>query len=164
MEHVKLTGADRFEYATSGPDSRILTATQVLPDLNDLQTLFDDVGIDTPQWREFIDVVISDWRRGAVSSFFDRRINMGRWMTSVKNVVYDQPENRITCWINHSSKLHTEINRHLNEQRTTDSNCIIDRGAIAKYIRTTAKTTVHPEWARSVQTTGETVYRTGEGE
>lgn len=144
MEHVKLTGADRFEYATSGPNSRILTATQVLPDLNDLQTLFDDVSIDTPQWREFIDVVIADWRRGAVSSFFDRAINMGRWMTSVKDVQYDAPENRITCWINHSSKLHTAINSHLNEQRSTDSNMIIDRGAIAKYIRTTAQTAVKP--------------------
>ena len=154
MEHIKLTGADRFEYATSGPNSRILTATQVLPDLNDLQTLFDDVSIDTPQWREFIEVVISDWRSGAVSSFFDRNINMGRWMTSVRDVVYDQPENRITCWINHSSKLHTAINSHLNEQRSTDSNIIIDRGAIAKYIRTTAKTTVYPEWAGSGQTTG----------
>lgn len=131
---IELTGADRFEYATSGPNSRILTATQVFPTLGQTQALLSDVSITEAEHAEFIDAMIADWRRGAVGTFFNRAINMGRWMTSVRDVHYDAPENRITCWINHSGKLHTAINSYLNEHRSTDSNIIINRDVVAKFV------------------------------
>jgi hypothetical protein len=131
---IESTGAHSFEYAYSGKSSSVLTATQVFPTLGETQALLSDVSITEAEHAEFIDTMIADWRRGAVGTFFDRDCSMGRWLQEIKSVNWSPTENRITMWIRHSSKMHTAINIKLNEHRSTDSNIIINRDAVAKFV------------------------------
>jgi len=136
-KHTRSTTA---EFAHTSAGKGVLTFTMLLPDLNDLQQLTDSVSIDTPDLDAFVQSITEDFRHGAVTQFFHRPIQAGRWITRVKDVVVDKQADslhRLTVWCEHSSKFPTAIDTYTNSIKSTNCNDALDRSAIDHYITTT---------------------------
>ena len=140
------TRSNTAEFAYTAGSKGVLTFTMLLPDLNDLQQLTESVSIDTPDLDAFEQSLTDDFRHGAVTQFFHRPIQAGRWITRVKDVHVDsvdknlkghRPGNRITVWCEHSSKFPTAIDTYTNSIKSTNCNDALDRSAIDHFITTT---------------------------
>jgi len=98
-----------FEWAYHGEaETGVVTARLQLPSFSRLQDYLSNTSLDIQHYDEFVDVMTSDWRRGAVTSYFHRTLNAGRLLTKVKDVKWDEPQ--LTVWIEHSSRLRKSIN------------------------------------------------------
>jgi len=136
----KYTRSATAEFAYTAEGRGVLTFTMLLPDLNDLQQLTESISIDTPDVEQFRDSVLADFAHGAVTQFFHRDIQAGRWLERIKDarITADaEGIDRITCWIEHSSKFPTAVDTYTNSIRSTNCNDAINRSAIDHFLITT---------------------------
>lgn len=121
----------RFEWAYGSPTSTVFTCTMRLPTLSEAQELLDSVTLTEQDLVVFRDELEDEWRRGAVTSYFARNLEMGRLIKSVKETVAE--ENFITCWCVNSSKLHKTF-----EAQTVDP---VNRARVFEHVYNTLRAT-----------------------
>ena len=107
--------AHTFEWAYHGEREKgVLTARMNLPSFSRMQQYFSNPGIDRSQYDEFVDTMISDWRAGAIISYFHPDIRLGRYIQKIKDVKFDEPE--LIEWAEHSSQLSKALLLHESKE------------------------------------------------
>ena len=132
-----LSCANTFEWAYV-PEGKRVTYTMRLPTHEQCQSILQSITFEPEHHREFCDVMLSDWRRGAVGTYFDRSVQMGRWIKRIINAKLDT-DHRLTCWAETSSKLNTSVQISLNERRSTNINDLIAGDSVYNHILNTLK-------------------------
>ena len=117
-----------FEWAHHGDaEPGVITARLQLPSFSRLQDYLSSTGFDIDGYDQFVNTMVSDWRSGAVISYFDRKLNAGRLIHKVRDVHWDEPI--LTVWMEHSSRLSKSV--QLLERGGLD---VVVPGQIAKHI------------------------------
>lgn len=137
MNEYSNSQANTFEWAYT-PESKRITCTMILPDHEQCQNILQSLTYSEQDHQEFVDIMTSDWRKGAVSTYFDRSIQMGRWLRTVIGARVDA-NNRLTCWGEVSSKLNTSVQIMLNEHRSTNIGICVRGDAVHNHIINTLK-------------------------
>ena len=113
----------KFEWALSGPNASVIAFTMQLPTLSELQELAADVSLTEADLLAVYTQLTTDWRKGAPSMYFDRSLNMGRYLHEAKDTVSLADEKRINTWVKCSSRtyktLHT-VDTPVDAQRVRD--------------------------------------------
>ena len=143
-EHInRLSNAHTMEWAYV-PEGNRVTYTMQLPSWEQCQQLLSSVSFELAHYSEFTDIMLSDWRRGAVGTYYNKKLQMGRWIRRIIDAKLEDSQ-RLTCWAEVSSKLHTSTQILLNESRTTNINDLIHRPSVENHIINTMRSTQHGE-------------------
>lgn len=132
-----LSQANTFEWAHV-PEGKRVTFTMRLPDHEQCQNILQSITFEPEQHTEFCDIMLSDWKRGAVTTYFDRGVQMGRWVKRIIDAKLDEGL-RLTCWAEVSSKLNTSVQILLNEQRSSNINDVIAGDSVYNHIMNTLR-------------------------
>lgn len=100
--------ANTFEWGYHGEaESGVISARLQLPSFSRLQDYLSSTAFDIDGYDQFVDRMTSDWRSGAVISYFDRKLNAGRLIHRIKDVHWDEPI--LTVWMEHSSRFSKSV-------------------------------------------------------
>ena len=99
----------KFEWALSGPNAPVIAFTMQLPTLSELQELAADLTLTEADLLAVYTQLTADWRKGAPSMYFDRSLNMGRYLHEAKDTLCLASESRVNTWVKCSSRTHKTL-------------------------------------------------------